>query len=135
MYIKESKCSIQQFKPDSCKLYPFILTNETNKNAPDFPVKYELASCYMGLDIVIDYTMFGAILTKIQGKDLNDFLLNQREIISEQLILDKTKKENIGTTSFKDFNILRSFLGYLYYKPKGERLKERYEYKQLVLHN
>lgn len=121
---KTSLCRIQEAKPISCKMYPFLTTPRDDL---ENPIKYEIVLCMMGLDIFIDYFLHRTNVFKdyIPLKEIEDFV----ELLLTYMFIDKTKCENLKSMIFPDIEALHAFLFYLTIDDAVQRVYYRHEFK------
>jgi Fe-S-cluster containining protein len=132
--IKSQKCSIYQQRPDSCKIYPFIVGQTLDRNSPDYPFTYELANCELGFNINFDYAIWGANVALHNGLDVEKFIKTEEEFLIHEIGRDRNKKENLQMITFPNVNAIKGFLTYLICVTEETRLEKRRALKcELVL--
>jgi Fe-S-cluster containining protein len=125
--IKSKKCSIYQQRPDSCKIYPFVVGQTLDKNSPDYPFTYELANCELGFNINVDYAIWGANVALHNNLNAEEFIDTEEEFLLHEIDRDRNKKENLQMITFPNSNAIKGFLTFLLSVPEHSRLAKRLE--------
>lgn len=119
-----SLCSIQKIKPYSCKLYPFLISKETDKTMIAYPWRYSLVTCAFGLDLFLDYLTF--VRTYLdEESETPTFMYECWNYMLETLQYDRDNLTNITTIAFYSPPTLRRFLVYLQNEDESKRITAR----------
>jgi len=113
-FLYEDRCTIYDDRPGSCKIYPFIIGQQEDVNHPDYPVMMRIASCEMGFNMLLDYSVFNLFVGKKLGEDMNVLLKEQINVMMYSYVLDKQVQGNLIEAEIPSMDLLRSFLYFLH---------------------
>ena len=130
-FLKQSRCVIQNIKPECCKFFPFGVKEDTNVDHPSYPIMITLDRCYLGTDILIDFMLYHMFISQFNPDTIFNFE-EYHELLLKEILNDKTNVKALYASQFYDFEQFRGFL--LFIKTTTLDLyTKREEFKQMLV--